>query len=1630
MSHYLLKVTLRSHLPISLLPLAFCCLSSIIKTICLRQELYPLLLENFEIYDNYFAFLFLIIVSNIIIKVAQQMIVSKPKNLIKCWDFDANKYSFSSFKNQKKIFLKAFKALLSYTLIFLAYQIIGSFIDSRSSFNGYPMIISTTTLESPQELINLHSQQDKDSPIILTNRILQEGEQETLNNETPMNHEEEEKINFAMGQIKSILKLDLKAMILSKDQKLAFAMIRYAFIVKVIDISDLESPKAIGSIGSELRDFSPESQIPALQLSSDEKTLFVSTFVRLRIINVTNPTAPVDISFTESVSKMGSKPYKTSLILDEKTSTLLIGGLGLLVFDISNLATPTIVKLITNPQDKDYILQSNEIKLSHDRTVLFMANNTLDIYNISNPREIQLIFSLNTTSSANSLTLVHDPKRILLLGTSSNQGLLIDEVDVSNYSSPSIIKSHQPGSPTAQAAHFHDAHSPGQTQYFIFAWKPRQQIGLLTFDDRTKLVTQNSETPIINTTYALQFIQDGKNLITLSNREFKVAEMFQNYPNRRIFGSKPNKLGNFSLSKECLAMKLSPDGKILFLVTGAPPSFEIWNVTDARSPYQLNSLPLPLNKPGDFKTFELSSNSSTAYIVHENQLTVLNISNPSSPSLIKTIQQSKEKLVTVSALSDGLTGIATVTYMGGNFATAFNLSDPSSQFQRFWTLPECRFESCRVALKDDHTLLVVDKEITIYDISNIQSSPVKVASLPIVINETKSTPLINSIRISSDRKILYVVMYDEYARLQVYNLSALKAPYLVSEKTFYKAQISGEGRLFRDLFTFTSDLQTGFTWLFGALFKVKLSDFNNDDVEKIFFHDKTDSIVSYIISPDAQTIYSNSRRDKTITIVSIRPQSTLFLKQEKFLLGRRYSDQVRILQQTPDYSPLDQTSYKIIKLSFFDIKFIQSEYRPEISEPLLPSWIEFDNRNNLLTLAPEKQNNLGTYTLQSFVSLKISDDAFNSLGVSSEDLIAWLVSLDYINNQLFLTESFASIESQYSSTGSLKAFYLPAQFIPIKDKIYDILKNFYFKTYTGIEVLSSLELQNDLVISTPSSDNIKVDINLRSPPESNTLFLHKSYAPLSSVVIENKPKPRLHFEGNLKDINAALQSVVVNFAAENSTNCDATFTIQDGLNRPLTVPLTNVANLFIKNQPPSLNETTLTVQQQINTIDIYTGQQFTLDFDAYTFTDNHSDSLTYELALANGKEAPKWLTLTGLKLRGSPPEEVLEDIQLVIIAKNEFKQTKEPFKIQVKLSLSFILKQILKYGGTILTALGVTISVNSFLNIFGKSWYKHAKEYVLNSGEKLTPETIFPIFFVNKEKQETSYIMKHLQKFISFKKQTYAVTRSAFLNYYMDSTGKELQKQKILDDIQGIVSRLPIAEKRDLIKYLSDPAKKPRIQQLVIDQISLWQLDQDLETKSMFEKIKDKWADMIYYDSSDSKFALDQSKFAKVLQNQLSISNPAVYKPWQSSSEESLLTDDSSLTFSGINLSLLQDAILAYAFEQHQIDEPAHRVEVSTKLQVSSNFLMRFLKRDLQSPGKIDFGFSSKLCNDILNFTGTPEISLQGRTLVVQIATTRSLILKEIWIRGTPNPLVNPDSMEADMTDVTVTSNLNDFLPL
>jgi len=1538
---------------------------------------------SFGIYSNYFAFLFVMLLIEIISRMMN--IGSKLSNSLAIEDLKPGK----GIKSSKKILIQ----IAFYTLIFIVFY--GA---HRNIFNVASPKIHMNPMEKATKIHHADS--------LRFSRVLEE-EQGVTNINTPKTtlasvsgSLKSEKASLSMGSIVSSLNLDVNGLVLSKDRRFAFVTLDFYGTLKIIDISDIEFPRVVGSLALNISGYS--FRIKTMAFSNDEKTLYISNSKDLEIIDVTDVESPKLISFTASEifneeNRNGPLRYfRTSLALDENTKTLYIGGLGLQIYDVKDPKKPILLKAFQNDKlETDFggeAIQRNEIYIPSESQLLFVANNTFDVYNIANPRDIKLLSSIETRSSVRALYPSKDSSKIFLLGTSEKKEMVLEEVDISNQNFPSITESFNLGQSSSYSPRILTV-SPGESKFYIFQDEDYKGFELVVYDTQRRKTIKN-EKVLIDKTQTMVFSEDGKTLITGSNNQFLLINLFLDYPNSEIFGSSNHLLSSFSLGSSFRHMKLSEDGQILFTSRSDPSSnewhrgslFEIWDMQDMNSPKVLSKVVC------DDQIYQMifTDNSNTIYLVGHNLIMVLDISNKSSPIQKLSFKTDKkaDNILRLIISSNGKVGYIARYPFDTGYLTSFDLSDLSqNKIEGLATLDKkLTTYNCRFFFKDESTLILLDKEITIYDVSN-PSAFVEIASIPFGANEP--IPYINSHVLSNDKKTLFVETYDQnqFIKLRIYDVSVRSKPHFVSETSFSRFDPLSNAK---PSFSLSPDMKSGYIFQEDSLVRVDLRNLKQPRISGIIHLNQSldEEIWDSQFSPDGKKIFIVGQN--TIHVLNSNIKHTLYLKKEKFGLGEKYSDDVTVLalNGTADYNLLDKKSYKIIKLSLLDMKVVPNKYELDMVSSILPSWMTFDSQNNILSIEPKKQRDLGMYTFQSAISRKIPLDAFNNLGtkespVDSEDLFAWLVSLDYLDKKFFLTEHFGSIET----------FILPSQFRAFKKEIYEILKEFYVETCTGFEIIPSLGLKDvgdRLEVSTLSPNEVKVDIKLNPGTGSEAFFLNKPYASLLPTIKDGKSK--LSLEGTLKEINTAIETLVVDFSQNKTQDCNATITMFDGLNPTLTKEIVNVAKYVKENKSPKLNQL---VQEQVDSISVQTGQYFSIYLKDDTFTDEYSNnSLTYDIEMPTNKTAvPSWLSLNELTLRGTPPEEITgREIDLVLVAKNEFKQYRVPFKLHVKMSSTFLLKLLMKCSPYILTFVGLLVSMNKIVNIIRKDNYKHPKEFLVGPGDEISSEVIFPISFIKEEQRLSELIMRYMKLRVE-----------DFLDNEV-----VLNKQKIIEKIFEAIRMLPVDE-REKIRSMD------LIEQIIVNKFIDLQLNllREGKTKSFFEELKLDCLDVV--EKEKSGFIVNQEKLDKLIESGRrlskgdSISRGALGERLmrnQASSDHSILD--------GVNMELLKDAIAAFAFKSHTLDVSPVDVDVVVKQKVPRGSFMKFLKMDLMpisfnDKNRIDYGINYKIHGDKLCFYGTVDSNFKDRTLVVQVTNIRHKIIKEIWIHGVSQNNVNDD---------------------
>jgi len=1549
---------------------------------------------SLSIYDSYFHFMIVMGIINLIWK-----IITSPR-IIR--DF--------SNQGQSKGHLQGLIAkFISFSLIYL-------------------LLVQIMVFTSQSDYLRSDSNLSHSKPNIATQdfsqRVLeqQEGMLSTPQIPTP------EKLSLSIGRVLGALDLDLASFVLSKDSNYVFALARRLWVLKVVDISDLEDPFVKTSLEFNIDHwfFGQKNLI----LSPDGNMLYISDFKNLQIVNVTDPLLPNALGFCQekslsdlpSVYISSTGQPRTTLALSKDNKRLFIGGFGLQVFDVSVEIKPpeAIFKNIHNCNN-DKCMNTTTITLSADGQSLFLANGTLDIYQISSTGKLpQLISSYESKSLLTSIFLFDD-KTAYIAGTENRSQVTIEKVDISDLRAPKRLNlTPFPLTQETFRPAYIVATSPNKTQLFVLVDANVQEYfagPYVLVYDITKDFLINDEQSLLTNAFSIIISADGTKVFASSNSKFLILELFLDYPNKRIMSLSQDVLDYFKTESYWIKTIPSLDNKILFVnaqdLDEKDSWFEIWNLTVKYSPTLIASYKelAPIN----FMTITADYTKAFFYCV-DNKLTVLDITNLTNPTPYSSYTFGDD--IDIQSLQISKDGYRVFAYFQtsseANYSLAIlDFSDVTSikQISTIQALKTPQGSSYNALLldKDEKTVFIVYQSIEIYDCSD-PSNPTFLNSLPVAINE----PLIYfySASLSSDSKTLFVEFYEPnfFRKLRIFNVSAPTSVTLISDTILPMYDIG-----YLTPFQITPDSKTGYVFERDAMLILSLTDLAAPSVSGVVplrNSSYTGWAFGASLSFDGKMAFVYNR-DREIRVLDLQLKNTLYINQETFSLGKKYSDRVQMLglNYLGNLYPLDEESFKFLSLGLIDITIVPNMRNggAQIKYTPLPSWISFDTVNHVLTIDAKKQADLNNYTLYTLSSRNIPEKAFFSLDfVKSQtvltDLLTVLVSLGYVDNELFLTSQF----------GLRKSFRLNNEFTPYIDEIYGFLESFLFKTCTTFEVVPSaslLEYEDKFSIMTPSLNNIKVEVKLhpnQRDQETEGQFLFKPYASLIPVITEKKS--RLKLEGPLDEVNQALELIVVNY--EHNTWCNGEITAVDYVNPPILRIIGNISKYFLRNELPKVNPNVfLSAQEQLEISPIYTGQYFTINLNKSTFKDDHNEDLSYYLMMAKEPHTlPNWLIFEDLTIKGTPPEQVLgRDIELVLAVKNEFKTLEVPLKLHINISSLFTLKLIMQYSPYVLTLLGLLISANKVYNILAQKYYKHRKEFLIEVGEEVTPHMIYPVSFIGDEMIESKLILKEMSKYIA--KERGSAGKAEFLSYFMEEQ-QQLDKQKIV----RVVKRVSLEMPQKKLRLYRQASRSFLVNRIIINEITKWHIDSQPEkpTKEIFERMKDRWIDMVDWDIEASGFIINPEKFNKVLD-----------KVVGSSSEDNLERGLMNSVNSNINIAILKDAILAYAFEDHHVDVRPILVKIVIKQKVDDNILFRLFKinlRDahLHGKNKLGHGIEYKIVGDTLFFCGIADQNLEGKTIVIQITNVRKRILKEIWTHGVSRKSEEMNQIEENNTPYEV----------
>jgi len=733
--------------------------------------------------------------------------------------------------------------------------------------------------------------------------------------------------------------------------------------------------------------------------------------------------------------------------------------------------------------------------------------------------------------------------------------------------------------------------------------------------------------------------------------------------------------------------------------------------------------------------------------------------------------------------------------------------------------------------------------------------------------------------------------------------------------------------------------------------------------------------VSTFLPIDENVLIGN---ENGLQIMNRKPKYALEMSNHKFSLGRVYSNPVKILElkRGSNYSTIGQ-NYKFVQASLFT-----GEIRPLkeflVSYPVLPSWIYFDKENALLNLDLTQSINVTSYKIRFSISTEVLADDFLQIEEANytqddvQNLQAYLFGQGYLDSERYLTANFDE-----NTPLMLKTKY--SKFEP---EIRKILKSHRIEVIAPISLESSLQLVHDkpLQIITPSLNSIHVEIKLESvhKPKQQSKFVSQAFSAVKTNLDDNKTVLTLE-EASLY-INEAFQKLLVN-VEDDSLSCEGSIRVWDGLNPPIIENFGDMSKYIETNKKPQMLAK-YSIQGQIEKVAIIAGEHFNIEFDEMTFYDLNNRSLIYSLEMPDeNMEVPAWITLRGRTLMGTPPEQFWKyEQEFCIKASNEYKSESIVFKLQVGLSYVIILKRVLFLMGYLFTAYKSWQYSDKFYNILCRRRYRYPKIIHVEAGREVTKKEIFPIVLISKRVQKLSKsVLSEIKLSIG---EGRVASDEKTIEYLVDSDSGSLNRPKLAEVIESLALQKQIGKNKEVV------------QQLIASELTIKRIKPEKATLNIFEKMKSKWIDLV--DIDQAQFVIKGVNLIRELRvNDVNIADPNEYQLDNNDSE--ILTSSTKRSVERelipsprVNLGLLKDAILAYAFEQQNIWKSRYRIRIQSKELMEnerSNFWRRFLKLDTidlvqNSAKQLGHGLKFEFIGDQMIFYGKPKEEMKNKTLI------------------------------------------------
>jgi len=1542
----------------------------------------------FEAYDNYFAFMLMMLLLNVLFYVTGIIrgLLTKENKVISVSHW---KSFLPDQESERGIFKPIIRPLLMYSLIFCFYQTI--WLSIGGSFSWWSLLRPLTNSKSLKEQVTT-----------MPSRILDEETSLSLISDQVDNVTK--KPSLSIGKVLGQVDVFADSIKLSKDEKTAFVATNSPSTLKIFDVSDPESPVILGSLNLPLR--SSDFIFKTLTVSEDETKIYTSNVRFLQIIDITNFKLPVLIATFEDKNalKLGDDErllgyIKPNLLFSKDSQFLFVSGYGLQIFDISVSTAPVLIHSLRS-RVYSRVLVPASIALSDNRKTLYYSDGGLWVFNVEHLQNISVLSSFNMTSPITSMILSNDARTAFVLLQNQKANILVQKLDISDMNSikPSEVTIND------QISNYYPVfieRTPNNLFMLImFTDLSRNKRNLLlVFDTNGQRVLINTKS-FLTDSKSVVFTQDYKKVFMGNGNKLEIAELYLDHPNKNAFTGFINTPVQ-KFTSDFKYFSLSRTNENTFYSLNESHRFGIHQI-NSTSPdaYQLVNISFYENKE-EIVQLVISESSKRAFLVSKKKIVVADISENNITILGEYIQPAlAQNSVPYLFLSrDGKTGFIMCCYVGRNHLDIIDFSDPQKITRKGSAdVGDVHVTTVALLSNDERTVFILSSELFIYNVSD-PARPEFITALSFLNGEFYILGFSLTGTLSPDGKTLVarsesIQFYS--ITVNIIDVSNVTSPQMRSEFRFPVTTtnpFTAEKHLF-----ISADSKTLYIAGVYALMVIDISNvYSPRYLGSIKFLDDIgdDYAKDLCLSADGKKAYILTFKKKTFFTVALGPQYSTFLSQDTLMLGERYSIGLQVVKMDRymDYNQLEP-DFKFTKFALVEPKSIQNLHFQDVALKTPPSWMSVDLKSQTLTMEARRKSDIGIYRVFFGFSTQIPVFAFPSNGRSRPaDIIATLLAQGYIDSQRFLTESFGEYED----------FIMPVIYdSKSKQDIYDILKQFSFETFNEIRVMNSLSVgwgDEKFEISTVSQANVKVEISLAGGGE-EAQFLYRYYGALMPIITNNKS--RLMMEGSLKDINLALREVVINL--NSVSGCDGEIIVDDKLNPIEDKFVSKISRYFEHNKRPGPNKDfAKTIQIQVDEEPVYTGQHFQIKLNQKAFSDDYTEveNLHYQLLyVKNNNETislPSWLSFSDMTLTGIAPEEIWNrDFEFKLVVKNEFQEHKEPLKINVRISTTFLLKLLLKYSPYILSILAIIIKANQIFNVVCKGIYKHPKNFHVRIGEEVTSEVIFPISFMREEIEEAGRVIRLLEKKLRLKNK--------LLSYFIIDKEGRLDKVKIIETIKNSLNELTLQEKENFKVYLRGRGEEILHPRRMIDQIvmnsltnSLLKSKEEKETRKCFEKIKKQWPMLVKWDLINSCFKINDGEFGVLLQKE--------------NLQESMLTNDnddaekSLLGETRINIDLLKDAILAYAFDCQNINRLPVRVQFHVKEKTNTNFVKRFLKLNLKKcpfkeKGKIGYGIGYVKKYNTVSFNGVVDSDLIEKTLIMQITNPQQRILKELWIYG------------------------------